>query len=378
MRVGNWMMQACTLASSGAFQAVLGMGDGFTGGRELGGSSGIGGSRIPTDPIPYRATSEGETGSHDLILELTLGNSGSSVKRKSQHIEPQDDSAGVAGSTNNARRIKTGSKQVGLDSPSDTSIRQRTHRQIEPHDDSAVAAGTIGGISRRVIKIEPVDERSDVLASIQDCLHQKMADLASWKTELSNSPQDELYKEEVEWVISQVKGLFAEKISQLRSTSVQAEELSKSILERWGRIFLVSVFNSKLADITVEGAHGGSRVSRAQRWCETIMDLLLDLQKYQILQDADLSRSLNQRSRGKIIWQYLNARIYPAPDAMFLNFDSQLSLKEDASMKKYSTIIQLLTEDAWKNIELSNIIYNAGGFLKGNPGHTTASIDQFL
>jgi hypothetical protein len=46
-----------------------------------------------------RATSEGETGSHDLILDLTLGNSGSSVKRKSQHIEPQDDSAGVAGST---------------------------------------------------------------------------------------------------------------------------------------------------------------------------------------------------------------------------------------------------------------------------------------
>jgi hypothetical protein len=240
---------------------------------------------------------------------------------------------------------------------------------------------------------------ADVLASIQDCLHQKMADLASWKTELSNSPQDELYKEEVERVISQVKGLFAEKISQLRSTSVQAEELSKSILEKWGRIFLVSVFNSKLADITVEGAHGGSRVSRAQRWCETIMDLLLDLQKYQILQDADLSRSLNQRSRGKIIWQYLNARIYPAPDAMFLNFDSQLSLKEDASMKKYSTIIQrqslvsvdqtrfflyskkaafdvnffffvlVLTEDAWKNIELSNIIYNAGGFLKGNPGN---------
>ncbi|PLW06900.1 hypothetical protein PCANC_17955 [Puccinia coronata f. sp. avenae] len=94
MRVGSRMLQFCTLASSGAFQAVLGMGDGFRTAQDLEGSSGIGGRHLPMRRIQDGASGS-STASPDINLELKKGKSGG--MREQQCIRPPNDSKGVAG-----------------------------------------------------------------------------------------------------------------------------------------------------------------------------------------------------------------------------------------------------------------------------------------
>jgi hypothetical protein len=153
-----------------------------------------------------------------------------------------------------------------------------------------------------------------------------------------NPPARHLLLEQVDSLISQVKTLFQEKLSQFCDPLIN-DLLSKKKIEELVKKLLASIAEIHMEDIRRIGAFAW-KYPMKHGWYEMIMNLLLDLQKHNILPESLLSDFLNKETHGQLIWKYVNSRVYPSVPMLYLNFDLKLSLQEDPSTQKYRNIIQ--------------------------------------
>ncbi|KAI7940172.1 hypothetical protein MJO28_013824 [Puccinia striiformis f. sp. tritici] len=83
------------------------------------------------------------------------------------------------------------------------------------------------------------------------------------------------------------------------------------------------------------------RLPMIRRWFDLMMNVIVELQKHQILSNAYLSHFLNEEDRGQFILRYVATKSYPTEiSSVYVNFNQKLSLLEDPSMAKMVNIFQ--------------------------------------
>ncbi|PLW48659.1 hypothetical protein PCASD_03409 [Puccinia coronata f. sp. avenae] len=88
---------------------------------------------------------------------------------------------------------------------------------------------------------------------------------------------------------------------------------------------------------------------------EIMMELLINVQKLQIIPNERLSLFLNRENKGEVILFYAINRTFqqPAPPLGFLNTDLKRSLEESPQMNEMKRILDLLSNDTWKSIQIA-------------------------
>ncbi|KAH9451714.1 hypothetical protein Pst134EA_025654 [Puccinia striiformis f. sp. tritici] len=99
------------------------------------------------------------------------------------------------------------------------------------------------------------------------------------------------------------------------------------------------------------------RLPMIRRWFDLMMNVIVELQKHQILSNAYLSHFLNEEDRGQFILRYVATKSYPTEiSSVYVNFNQKLSLLEDPSMAKMVNIFQALNGDTWRKIEFQYVV----------------------
>lgn len=87
-------------------------------------------------------------------------------------------------------------------------------------------------------------------------------------------------------------------------------------------------------------------------WNDLMIDLFIDLHKYQLIPPSDLSKFLNEQDQGKLILSYfLNRFSLFDENAVYLNFNFKLTFQENPFNKPLADFSLLIEEKIWKRIE---------------------------
>ncbi|OAV93565.1 hypothetical protein PTTG_27264 [Puccinia triticina 1-1 BBBD Race 1] len=245
-----------------------------------------------------------------------------------------------------------------------TELRQTINKEeitnTAPPVGSLPRGGQLGGTLKRTREIVPgstTDLRPSCkqsLEEIRDSHYKTISNWMRWDSMLSRihrgaSKEKELESVVKNYMIPLISSLFQNRIKELEADSkgLPAGTTSQSSYE--GRLeHMIDIY--KIWALYHEDAN---QTSRMKEGCDLLMDFFVDVQKYQIIPNDQLSIFLNGGKGKELVLTYVMGR-FPAGQnnlVPYLNLNLKQSLEKGPSTRKMSDLLKLLNKDTWKHIE---------------------------